>query len=313
MDSLSWEPTPRCRTWMLVGVVALIADLVAGVAATALEFRHWGEEGLTPDEIVSYAAILPQMLVIAAYLTLARDAGARALWKSAAGMLGSYLLFCLIDLVMLEALPAPADTALVIVVAIGIVSLFAFTVSPIPRFQVDTESKTSLGSREADSSSEPGWIATITLVIVLVAVRLGFRKLIQPHIGDFGAGDWATFELFAVALFGLFYAIWFAVVKIRFRATLGRMGLATGVIELLALVIHLAMLCGVVAYFLTEVMANPEITEEEFDGLLEPMFKPASVISTACHVVWAATTVTLFLSIRWRSKPDTCAPQSRTA
>lgn len=86
----SREPSRRCRHWLLIGMIMLAADLVLGVLATVLEFRHWGKEGFTPDVVVSYITIVPQILLLTSYLVLAREVGARGLWKSVAGMLGSY-------------------------------------------------------------------------------------------------------------------------------------------------------------------------------------------------------------------------------
>ena len=37
-----WEPSERCRHWLLIGTIMLAADLVLGITATVLEFRHWG-------------------------------------------------------------------------------------------------------------------------------------------------------------------------------------------------------------------------------------------------------------------------------
>ena len=79
------------------------------------------------------------------------------------------------------------------------------------------------------------------------------------------------------------------------------MACVTGVVELLMLLIHLAMLGAVIVFFLTEVAAHPEITEDEFDGLLALWFTRVSLVSSTCHFIWVAATVMFFMSIRSRS------------
>jgi len=70
---------------VVFGVFAAFTDGGLYVICTVLEVRFWEQEGLTPDTFVAYAAILPQMVVLAAFLTLAKDVGGRGLWKGAAG------------------------------------------------------------------------------------------------------------------------------------------------------------------------------------------------------------------------------------
>ena len=133
----SFVPSARLRRWLLIGISALVVDLVLGVASTVLEFQHWGEEGVTTDVILMLVAIIPQCFVAATYLVLACESQCRGLWKSTAGMLGSYLLLCVYGVVLLEVLQDSGNVAIMVLVAVGLVGLFAFSVSGIPRFGAD--------------------------------------------------------------------------------------------------------------------------------------------------------------------------------
>ena len=295
-----FTPGERCRRWLLIGMILLLIDLVMGVASTVLEFQHWGEEGFTPDVVLGYAAIIPQMLIVVAYLVLAREADARGLWKSCAGMAGSYLLVCLIGLVLLEVLPAAGNTAVMIVVAIGILGLLGFSISGIPRFAEPSAPATP--EDEAKSSGVPGWIGGLASFIVYLVLRGLYRRFIRPVLGEgFEADDWTMMEFFALLVFGVSFAIWFAITKIRLRRKLGSMACVTGSAEILILLVHAGMAIAVLAVIINTAAVNPQIDDDGIDRLLDPWMKRGSLITVTSHAIWAVLTFAFFASVRMRS------------
>ncbi len=296
----TWFPSERCRRWLGIGIVALLVDLVLGVASTVLELIHWGEGGVTPDVIVMLIAIVPQCLVVSTYMVLARDARIRGLWKSTAGMLSCYLLFILFGVVMLEVLPQPGNVAVMILVAMGLAAVLAFSASDLPRFEAETETASPDAEGQAGSASTdgPGWGGGLAIFAVFLVIRLLFRRFVRPAFrGRFDIDDWQLLELLAVAAIGLSFAVWFAVTKIRHRRTLGTMAGVTGAAELLILVVHVALAATILAVMVNAAIDNPEMTDEALDQLLDPWTKRASLTSAACHVLWCVLTIKLFTAI----------------
>ncbi|MDA1049054.1 MAG: hypothetical protein O3C40_01055 [Planctomycetota bacterium] len=304
------EPSPPCRQWLLIGMIMLGADLVLGVLATVLEFRHWGEEGVTPDVLISYAAIMPQIVLIMSYLVLAREADARGLWKSVAGMLGSYLLMCLLSLVFMEVLPDAGNTAITITTALGILALLGFSISRIPRFGNLTGADQSpqmpaTEPKESPSDGNIGWLGGIALFIAFLVLKGLGRRFIRPIFGaGLEADDWALIEFIAIFAFGLSFAIWFAITKIRLRGKLGTVSCVTGITEILILLVHAGMAAVILTVIVTEAAAAPQLDDAGIDQILDPWMKRGSLVSAVCHVVWVIVTAVLFASLRSRSGYD---------
>ena len=285
----------------MVGIIALLADLMAGIIGTFLEFQYWGIDGFTPDVVLSYVALIPQTLIITAYLVLAKEIAARGLWKSAAGLLSSYLLLCVLDVAMLEDFPAGVHIAAVTTVAIGMAGLVAFSESDIPRFHKNpvSEPPSSASNANDGSSDGPGWITWTVVIVLLVGLRLGFRRYLRHR---FDLDGWLVLELVLVGLFGVAFAIWFAVAKIRLRDTLGRMAGMTGVVEIIILLIHVALLAVVGATLFTAV--GSDVTNEAMETLFDSWFQPLTVITALCHAIWVGVTVAFFVSV-WRKSIPT--------
>ena len=195
-------------------MVMLAVDFLLGILATALEFRYWGAEGFSPDIAVSYVAVIPQVLLGNSYLLLARDMRARGLWKSVAGMLASYMLMCLLGLVILEILPDAGDVAVMALAAGGIVGLICFCVSDIPR--IESEGTASRSPVDLDDAKRTGKLEIVVCIvgfIVMLGIKGVIRRFIAPFFRGFVFDDWVLLELLIVGLFGLSFAIWFAVAE----------------------------------------------------------------------------------------------------
>jgi hypothetical protein len=303
--SALFAPSERCSRWLVIGTIALLIDLALGVASTALEFQHWGEEGFTPDVVLTYLAVLPQILIVVSYLVFAREAEMRGLWKSAAGMLGSYLLVCLFGLVMMEVLPKTGNIAIMIAVAVGLLGLIGFLISGIPGFAQHCEPVADAQSTadESQSSGGPGWIGAFAMFIGFLVLRGLFRVFIKPMLGaGFDIDDWQMVELLALVVFGVSFAMWFAVTKILHRRTLGGMACVTGTVEILILLIHAGMAITIITILINEVAVNPLLDDAAVDQLLDPWAKRASLAFAASHAVWVVLTVMFFVSVRNRSK-----------
>jgi hypothetical protein len=303
-----WRPNYRCRRWLLIGLIMLAADLVLGLLATALEFRHWGEDGFSPDVVVAYVAIIPQIVFITSYLVLAREAGERGLWKSAAGMLGSYLVMCLLSIVFMEVLPEAGNTAITVAAAAGIVALLAFSISGIPRFtnQVAADQPPSPASETASSGDGGfGWLGGIAAFIAFVVMRAIVRRFIMPVFGArLGIDDWALIECVAIIAFGLTFAVWFAITKIRLRRKLGAMACVIGTTEILIILVHVGMAAVILCMIMTEAAAAPQLDDAGIEKLLDPWMKRGSLTSATCHVVWVVVTAAFFFSLRQQSEQD---------
>ena len=302
-----WIPSQRLRTWLLIGMAALLVDLGLGIGATVLELRHWGRDGLTPDVVLSYLAILPQMLISAAYFALAREAASRSLWKSTAGLLASYLLISLLGLAFLEVLTPGWRVAVTVAVALGIVSLLIFMFSKAPRFAQETPAAPPADSalEEPEESEGTGCLVHIAVaagvLLAKAALRRGNRWF--PNIG-LGLDDWAAIEFMVLAVVGLGFAIWFSLAKIGLREKLGGPAVLVGGGELVVLLIHLGMVCAGVGLLVSNLAANPQWDDADFDKLFDPWLRQATVVSAVCHGVWVLLTASLFAALWMRAAPD---------
>ena len=88
-SSIAWQPGERTCRWLLFGIVAVLADCGLQIGGMVLDVHFWDDEGLTPAVAPGFVAILPQAVLLAAWLTLAGDVGSRSLWKSAAGFIAT--------------------------------------------------------------------------------------------------------------------------------------------------------------------------------------------------------------------------------
>jgi hypothetical protein len=305
--SALWRPDKRCCQWLLIGIVALLADLVLGIISTVLQFQHWDQEGFTSSDAVDVVALAPQLLIAAAYLVLAREAGARGLWKSAAGMLGSYLLMYFLGVVMLEVLSDAWNTAIMVTTAMGLLGLLAFSISGLPRFvkQPDNNDSPTASTQESESSSGIGFMGHLGAFVFFIMLRGIFRRFIRPMLGGgFGPDDWVMIEFFAVLAVGLSFAVWFAVTKIGLHKKLGSMARVLGSTEILILLLHVGLAVIVFAAIISEAAANPQLDDDAIDQLLTPWMKRGTLISTSCHVIWVALTAVFFASLRKRGEQD---------
>ena len=323
-----WSPRERVRLWLLVGIAALVIDLVLSSIAAALEMKHWGQPGLTPDVLLEYIAILPEALVFAAYLALAHDAGARGLWKSAAGLFGSYLLLALLSLVLLEVVQGGAVGVTIAAAIIGAVGLSIFTFSKFPRFEdrgrsavgemladqnepaasaansIEEDEKLVDAASKAGEDSESGvgcWIH-IALGIGLFALK-GLARGRNKWLGNLGGDVWTMIALAILAVFAIGYAAWFATAKIRSSDRLGGLAALTGFTELAILLLHVAMFASLLVVVISAV-GDPQFDEDKFDEWLDPWLKRGSLVSTACHALWGVVTIALFTVLRMRGEPD---------
>lgn len=295
-----WCPSERTRFWLPLGIGALFVDLSLGIAATALELTNWGKEGLTPDVVIGYAAIVPEALIVATYLVLARDAAARGLYKSMVGLFVSYLLFCLLSPVLLELLPRGWNEAAMLAVAAGIVGLVIFSVSKYPTLAEASQSLDETGTAPAERGG--GWWIHVVVLVGLFVLRRLVRK--NNFLGNWGRDEWAMVELAVVTAVACGYALWFAATKFRLRGKLGSAAAALGITELAILLIHAVLVAGLVYLMAAAVAANPQLDEDDVNKLLDGWLKQATVISIVCQAVWSLATAMFFVSLWMRPERD---------
>ena len=287
-------------------MIGLLADLVLGIISTVLEFQHWDQEGFTSSDAVDVIALAPQLLIAAAYLVLAREAGARGLWKSAAGMLGSCLLMHLVGLVMLEILSEDMETTCLITTAVGHLGLLIFSISGFPRYvkpSDESESPTTQ-TQQSESSEGLGCAGHLGALVFFMMLRGIFRRFIPLMGGGFGPDNVAMIEFFAILAFGLSFAVWFAITKIRLHEKLGSMARVLGSAEIIILLLHAGLAAIILAAIISAAAANPQLDDDGVDQLLTPWMQRGTLLSTSCHVLWVLLTAAFFASLRKRAEQD---------
>lgn len=299
-----WAPSQRARSWLTAGIAALVIDFVLAIAITALEVRHWGQQGLTPDVVLSYLAIVPQACVFLAWLVIAREAADRGLWKSTAGLFAAYLLASLVGVALIDGMPDGWIVAITVAAAIGIVGLLVFSLSKRPQFGVQPAEAAEFPGETADSDSG-GWALHIIGGLGLVAIKFFIRRVNRglPNI-DLGVSGWALLEIIVVAIFAIWFFVWFAMAKIRLRHKLGGLAALVGGTELLILLAHAGMIAAGIWIVAAEVVANPLMDEDGIDKLLDPWLLRATYVSLACHGLWIVLTAALLASLWMRPEPE---------
>jgi hypothetical protein len=296
-----WSPSAATRFWLLAGIAGLAVDLAVGIAIAVLEQQHWGQDGLTPDVWLNYASIAPQIGIVLAWLAVAREIGARGLWKSMAGMFAAYVLMQLVSLTLWELLPDAGNIGLTVAAGVGLVALAIFTFGPWPRFQHFGAEPAA--AAESESSSGSSWglhIIALLGVFLLRRALKGFGNLIP----NFGLDGWALLELCVLGVFALGFATWFAAAKIRHREMLGTLAVVVGGAEFVILAIHAAMIGVLIWLVIAAVQANPQIDEDGWNELIDPWAHGGSLISSACHGIWCLLTAALFVTLWLRPEPD---------
>jgi hypothetical protein len=297
------RPSDRTCRWLFWGMWAVLADGALWVTSSFLELAFWNRDGLTPDVIVGYLAFLPEVVVLGAWLVLAREAASGGLWKSAIGYMGSFWLMGLLLLVLEELLNDWGNTAVLIATGIGIVAMVVLLFAPKPGWDAQRRKNSETQSRGKTEDGDRGCFGHIVVVIVLFLLRGGLRKLNRQFPAlQFGPDLWTMVALAAVILLILTFGIRLAVAKIRLRQTLGTLAAWLGAAELLFIVLHLAAVAAFLVFLATNV--QPQLNDQDIERMIDPWLRTGTIVSAVCYAIWTMLTAVFFSSIRSRGALD---------
>jgi hypothetical protein len=311
-------PSPLLHRQLLTGVGATLAAGGLMVASSVVELSQGQMAGVTPAHVISWLALIPLVLVLRTYLTLAREADSWGLRRSVQCLFGALVLFGLYELISLDVLDLGWQIALWIILGIGILALLgAPFVSPsetpeTPQAPVPPATEAPAETTEPVSTTKKagvfGGLGLCLLALVKLAGKGGilwklfaFRWLGRLFNNiNLGLGAVAVFVL---VVLGVIFLIWFAVAKIRLRGKLGGVAAVVGWTEILQLVVFTGMLVWWVAS-LIGAANQPGMDEKTLEGLVEQMGRDLITAGMVIDLTWALLTSWLFLSVRNRFNPE---------
>ena len=302
----SWGPVPRTAKWLLIGILALMVDACLSTTGSVLELKFWDHDGFNAGTLLRLVGILPQILVLNAYLTLARDAHARGLWKSTAGVYACFWVGQLLAISFVEDPPKQWANVCAVASGFGIVGILLFLFSRIPRFEAkpNRNEPDAVDSEESEEESKGGGCFGHAIIFALVIlVRMLARN---NRLGgfDIGADEWKLIGLVVIGLLSLIFVLWSAVAKIRLREQLGPIAALVGGMEIVVVLLHLAMVSACAIAMISAIADNPNLGDKQIDALFDPWGRAGTIISSVCYVVWALLTAWFFSSIRGLSESE---------
>jgi hypothetical protein len=303
--------------------------LLAGAlsaAGTVAELTQGRGQGVGPARALEMAAFMPLMFVLRAYVLLAREAGSRGLEKSAMCLFGTLFLFQLLELATLNALPLGWRVAVWVVFALGVLILIGALAGsfaadhPAPA----APGKAATGPNPAAEPAEAGARKAGILGGIAVAFLAILKLLGKGVIGKILLFNFARRALRninvdvglllagALLLAAVAFLTWFAVAKIRLRATLGRVAALLGWLELLGLTAALTLLVSFLVPFVALVQ-QPVVNEKALERLTESWQPAFAALDVTLDVGWALLTALLFASVRIRYDPAGAPPDEAPA
>ena len=302
-EQAEWRAGELARRWLLFGIFAALVDGGLQGAGAALELRFWRHDGLTPETLVGLLAILPQIVLLIAFLNLAKDLGGRRLWKSAFGFYCCGWLGLLLNLTTYDALPRWLTMLISIAGGVGILAMVIFLFGKWPVFPSQSPVKQSDTADSPEQSPKgTGCLGQIIVVSILIALKLALRN--HKRWFWWAPGDvegWAFFEILFVLVLFIIFGFSFAVAKIKLRRKLGGMSALLGCTELLVGAIHLTMLAFGIGILTVTIVNHPEIDDAAIEKLFDSKAQLAIVVSGASSCVLSVVNMLFFASVRARS------------
>lgn len=287
----AWAPSEQARSWLFMGCVAVLLDAglsTAGLGASLLEGPAAAR--FSPSRCLEWLAVLPQFGVLMAFLTLAREAGHRGLWKGSLGFFGATVLLLVLDLATDDSLPKNAHKGAAVALGFGLASLIVVAFLTLP----------NLGKKEGTGPKGKGCLAGAIVPIIFILVRV-LAKLPKLKLN---LETWIVVEGGLLVLLGIFYVAWFASAKIRLADKFGSVALWLGAFEFLALISSVLALVAFFAVAAPSLAAQPAANNGEFERLVELWLRGAKMASIGAYVIWSALAAWLFLSVRRLGERD---------
>jgi hypothetical protein len=254
--------------------------------------------------------LVPQILALLAFLTLAREAGSISLWRSSIGVFGSTWLMAVYAIDFAGPQGGGLWEALITVaVGVGLVFLLVLVsrrpsafpqpapeASPTPQPAVDPPKQDEASADPAEKprpgKSAWGWAA---IIFAFVAARI-LRKVVRRTAFDWGqVGHIACIVLVCCLLCALVaFVVWFGISKIRLRHKLGSMAAVSGGADLVSAALNLAFY--LLLAFAT-VRAASHLLELDWS---DPSLRIPATMVDVFDLAWKALFAVLFVSIRGR-------------
>ncbi|MBC8871438.1 MAG: hypothetical protein H8E44_18600 [Planctomycetes bacterium] len=287
-DSSKWTPQERLGGRLLVGAGAALVTICLTAIGMYFELTQVNEpDGVTPTDMVDTVAILPEIVVLLAFLGLARETNSIGLWRSsivffAIGWIVSAG-FVLAELTLPDQWQVLALTA-----GVSIVCLIVL-VARRPRWYrpAPLPPKPDVSDRPSSASKKKGTggIGCMTIFGIYMLIKIGVRLIRNAARIDLAALlAWGL--ILAIGLLYAVPAVCFGISKIRLRDKLGVTAVLSGILDFIG-----AALAAAVFVWLGVLLSQQGETDEMWD--------PVVTIAFGFHsIIYDLVVVALFLSVR---------------
>jgi hypothetical protein len=306
------EPSAEVRSQLGAGIPAVLAAGALAVAGSVAELLERGVPGFTTAHALAWAALLPLLWVLRAYLVLARETDSPGLRKSSLCLYGTVVFANVLDLAVVDALPLAVRVVIWVVFAIGLLALLA---AP---FMSGSEPDATPAATPAPAAPEPGASATGRagvvgglVVALLVLLKLAGQGLIAKvlvvrwiarAVGGVNAETGEVLAAMTVLLLGVAFFLWFGVSKIRLRDQLGAFVVLVGWLEILLVITFVGWLTWLVAG-VTAAAAQPGLAGQAPGPLPEWAVEATVLLGIGGTIAWVFLTAYLFAAARDRLAP----------
>jgi hypothetical protein len=277
MATSSWCPTSDLRKWLGYGAAGIVFAVILGIASWAVMLATGPQEGFHLADALSLVSMLPLGFAIAAYWKLGLATGSLGLRKSAVGFYGASLLIELFDV------HDSTGARIALAIAAIILVIIVWTLKN-PRTDGEEPQKSA-------AEGIGGGLVVLLLVGLKIFAKVGFLQAVPFEL-------WVKGGIFLLA--GIF-VVWFAIVKILLRRTLGGLSALLGITELAAFVtgvVAASRLAVDIFQAVDRVGMNEKAMEEAIQGVISSWL-PSFVVGTIItQTLLAALTIGLFLKLR---------------
>ncbi len=281
-SSQPWRPSPELRARLLHGVIGVLAASALLVASTSYALAEGPEAGFSPGTLLGFAAIIPQIWVLRAYLGLARETDSDSLRRTALTLIVSGWLLHLVELA--DPSIIPEDTVNMAMLAILILLYGVLIYCFVPAFK---------------AGGVLAFLAVYACIRLSRALPLMFPVLRQLD-------PFARYLLLAVGvalLCMLVVWLWYGIALIRLRDRLGPAAAIAGWGNVLGFVVCV----GAIVLLILAVVAafdEPAAAEQELEELLTPQYRFLLILGLVGELVSAGLTVLLFVGARNRGPAE---------
>ena len=305
-----WAPSANLRWWLLIGFWAVAVDVCLSAASVSIDLARTKEpQGFTITDGLDWAVILPHIVVLLAFLALAREALSISLWRSSIGVFGSMWLLAVWSVMPSSEAEGfgPWEALATVTLVIGIICIFVL-ISRRPaafrqpaagespsqeRAAKEPESNEPTANQPEKPRSEKSKWGCLSIVLAFVAARLLHKLFRHTGLGRGQVEAIATIVIpCCVLLAPPVFLVWFGISKIRLRHKLGSMAAVSGWADLVSATLGLAAFV-----FIAVATVQAALREQELDWY-EPTLRIPTTVESVYDLVWKALFAALFLSVR---------------